>query len=97
MERVNIGGHYFNFEEDARLGSLFRPNLSPARIIRDVILDSYTLDFAKHAPASDIPKLSLVWESLPAELARKNNKFVFSVIKEGARAREWEPTQRKGV
>ncbi|MDA0323862.1 MAG: ATP-binding protein [Verrucomicrobia bacterium] len=60
------------------------------RRIQKAILDSYTLDFAKHAPASDIPKLSMVWESLPAQLARENNKFLFSVIKEGARAREYE-------
>jgi predicted AAA+ superfamily ATPase len=60
------------------------------RIVQKAILDSYTLDFAKHAPTSDIPKLSLVWESLPTQLARENKKFLFSVIKEGARAREYE-------
>ena len=60
------------------------------RVVQKAILDSYTLDFAKHAPSSDIPKLSLVWESLPSQLARENHKFLFSVIKKGARAREYE-------
>lgn len=60
------------------------------RVVQKAILDSYTLDFAKHAPSSDIPKLSLVWDSLPSQLARENKKFLFSVVKEGARAREYE-------
>ncbi len=60
------------------------------RSVQRAILDSYSLDFAKHAPASDIPKLSLVWESLPSQLARENKKFLFSLAKEGARAREYE-------
>ncbi len=66
------------------------PDKGDYRIVQKAILDSYTLDFAKHAPPSDIPKLSLVWESLPAQLARENNKFLFSLIKSGARAREYE-------
>lgn len=66
------------------------PDRSDCRAIQRAILDAYTLDFAKHAPATDIPKLSLLWESLPAQLARENRKFLFSVVKEGARAREYE-------
>lgn len=54
------------------------------------VLDSYILDFAKHAPTHDIPKLSLVWDSLPTQLARENKKFLFSLLKKGARAREYE-------
>lgn len=66
------------------------PEGSDCRSIQRAILDAYTLDFVKHAPATDIPKLSLVWESLPAQLTRENHKFMFSVVKEGARAREFE-------
>jgi hypothetical protein len=61
-----------------------------SRGIQRAILDSYTLDFAKHAPPTDIPKLSLLWESLPAQLARENKKFLFAVARQGARAREYE-------
>jgi len=60
------------------------------RSIQRAILDAYMLDFAKHAPASDIPKLSLLWNALPAQLARENKKFLFSLVKTGARAREYE-------
>jgi predicted AAA+ superfamily ATPase len=61
-----------------------------SRAVQRAILDSYTLDFAKHAPPTDIPKLSLLWESLPAQLARENKKFLFAVARQGARAREYE-------
>jgi predicted AAA+ superfamily ATPase len=66
------------------------PGSGDCRIVQRAILDSYALDFAKHAPASDIPKLSLLWQSLPAQLARENKKFLFSLAKDGARAREYE-------
>lgn len=61
--------------------------------VRDIhkeILNAYVLDFAKHAPSQDIPKLSLVWESIPTQLARENKKFNFTVLKKTARAREYE-------
>jgi predicted AAA+ superfamily ATPase len=65
-------------------------NAKKTREIQQEIIKSYVLDFAKHAPAHDIPKLSLIWESIPKHLARENKKFVFSAIKKGARAREYE-------
>jgi hypothetical protein len=48
------------------------------------------MDFAKHAPASDIPKLTLHWNSIPKHLAKENKKFTFSAVKKSARAREYE-------
>ena len=65
-------------------------DLPGVREIQKEILSSYVLDFAKHAPTSDIPKLSLIWNSIPAQLARENRKFMFSAIRSGARAREYE-------
>jgi len=64
--------------------------LMQVREIQREIIDSYVLDFAKHAPASDIPKLTLIWESLVVHLAKENKKFLFSALKKGARAREYE-------
>ncbi len=64
-----------------------------ARITRQIqneVLDSYLLDFAKHAPATDIPKLGLIWDSIPKHLAKENKKFMFSAVKKGARARGYE-------
>lgn len=54
------------------------------------ILDSYELDFAKHAPVSDIPKLNLIWKSIPSQLARESGKFVFGHAKPGARSKDLE-------
>jgi hypothetical protein len=54
------------------------------------ILKTYTYDFAKHAKAIDIPRLNLVWDSIPKYLGRENKKFVFSKLKDGARGRDYE-------
>jgi len=54
------------------------------------IINSYLLDFSKHAPTSDIPKLGMIWNSIPAHLSRENKKFVFSAVRKSARAREYE-------
>ncbi|OEU60223.1 MAG: hypothetical protein BBJ57_06175, partial [Desulfobacterales bacterium PC51MH44] len=65
-------------------------NEREVREIQEEIIKSYIMDFAKHAPASDIPKLTLLWESIPKHLARENKKFIFSAVKKSARAREYE-------
>jgi len=65
-------------------------NLTEVRENQKEIIDSYLLDFAKHAITSDIPKLGMIWDSIPAYLSRENKKFVFSAIRKSARAREYE-------
>jgi hypothetical protein len=65
-------------------------NALEIREIQQEIIKSYVYDFAKHAPATDIPKLTLIWDSIPKHLAQENKKFVFSAVKKGARAREYE-------
>ena len=59
------------------------------KILDNILLD-YSNDFSKHASASDIPKLSWIWDSVPKQLAKDNNKFVFSHVKEGKRAADLE-------
>jgi len=54
------------------------------------IVSAYELDFAKHAKATDFPKISLIWGSLPSQLSRENKKFLYQTVKPGARAREYE-------
>lgn len=54
------------------------------------ILHSYTLDFSKHAPKGDIPKIGEIWHSLPSQLAKENRKFIYKLVRPGARAREYE-------
>lgn len=59
------------------------------RVLSD-ILSSFESDFGKHAPIEDVPKIRYIWQSLPSQLARENKKFVYSAVKPGARAREYE-------
>lgn len=54
------------------------------------ILNAYELDFSKHAEVKDIAKLGSLWGSIPSQLARENKKFLYSAVKTGARAREYE-------
>ena len=54
------------------------------------ILDTYTQDFSKHAPSSLVPKLRYLWNSIPSQLTKENKKFIYGLVKEGARAREYE-------
>lgn len=54
------------------------------------ILGAYERDFAKHLEPKDFPKLSMIWKSIPSQLARENKKFLYKAVKEGARAREYE-------
>ena len=54
------------------------------------ILGAYERDFGKHPASSTIPKISLIWKSIPSQLAKENKKFLYNTIKEGARAREYE-------
>lgn len=54
------------------------------------ILDAYQTDFAKHAPAANVMRISEVWESLPSQLAKENKRFVYSKIKDSARGREYD-------
>ena len=58
--------------------------------IQSNILQSYESDFAKHVSAQEANKISLIWNSIPSQLAKENKKFLYQVIKEGARAREYE-------
>ena len=54
------------------------------------ILDSYTRDFSKHTDKNTATKIKYIWESIPSQLAKENRKFVYGVIRDGARAREYE-------
>ncbi|MDD6245045.1 MAG: ATP-binding protein [bacterium] len=58
--------------------------------IQHNILSAYENDFSKHTDASEANKISLIWNGIPSQLSRENKKFVYQVVKEGARAREYE-------
>ena len=58
--------------------------------VQENILKAYESDFSKHTQNSEANKISLIWNSMPSQLARENKKFLYQTIKEGARAREYE-------
>ncbi len=58
--------------------------------IQNGILNDYASDFSKYAPVNDVPKIRWIWDSVPVQLAKENNKFVFSHVKAGKRSAELE-------
>ena len=60
------------------------------REIQHEILESYDRDFSKHAPEEIVPRIRQLWNSLPAQLSKENRKFLYGVVRDGARAREYE-------
>lgn len=66
-----------------------RDIMAADNVIADILL-SYESDFGKHADKFDVNKIGLIWDSLPSQLAKENKKFLYSAVKEGARAREYE-------
>jgi len=61
-----------------------------ARQLQKEILMAYEQDFSKHAPNEAVPRIRMLWSSTPAQLAKENRKFVYGLIRQGARAREYE-------
>jgi predicted AAA+ superfamily ATPase len=61
-----------------------------ARQLQNKILKSYQSDFSKYAPKEILPRINMVWSSIPAQLAKENKKFIYGLIKEGARAKDFE-------
>ena len=60
------------------------------REIQKQILETYEHDFSKYAPADIVPRIRMLWNSVPAQLAKENRKFVYGMVKEGSRARDYE-------
>jgi predicted AAA+ superfamily ATPase len=64
--------------------------LDLVRTVQRNILNTYAMDFAKHAPKEDVARLGIIWDSVPTYLAKENKKFIYSALAKGARAREYE-------
>ena len=65
-------------------------NMELVNNVQENILKAYESDFSKHTENSEANKISLIWNSIPSQLAKENKKFLYQTIKEGARAREYE-------
>ena len=61
-----------------------------ARQIQNKILKNYRSDFSKHVPKEILPRINMVWDTIPAQLAKENKKFIYGMLKEGARAKDFE-------
>jgi hypothetical protein len=60
------------------------------RDIQQNLLSLYEMDFSKHAPTQLVPRIRMVWNSIPAQLSKENRKFVYGLIRDGARAKDFE-------
>lgn len=65
-------------------------NFIDARTVHRDILDGYRRDISKHAPKSDVRKIEMCWQSIPSQLARENKKFMYSAVRKGGRASEFQ-------
>jgi len=65
-------------------------DLFAVRKIQNRILSDYRKDFGKHVPSALLPKVKMIWDSVPAQLAKENKKFIYGALKKGARAKDFE-------
>jgi predicted AAA+ superfamily ATPase len=65
-------------------------DFNEVREVQSRLLAAFEQDFSKHAPNEAVPRLRMLWNSIPAQLAKENRKFIYGLIKEGARAKEYE-------
>ncbi|MBE6813358.1 MAG: ATP-binding protein [Ruminococcaceae bacterium] len=65
-------------------------DFNEVREIQKRILAAYEQDFSKHAPNEIVPRLRMLWNSIPSQLAKENKKFIYGLVREGARAKEYE-------
>lgn len=65
-------------------------DFSEVREIQKRILTAYEQDFSKHAPIETVPKIRMIWNSIPSQLAKENKKFIYGLVRKGGRAKEYE-------
>lgn len=65
-------------------------DMTALRNIQKQILAAYEQDFSKHAPNQIVPRIRMLWNSIPAQLAKENRKFIYGIIRQGARAKDYE-------
>lgn len=75
---------------EAAMALLENKGMQTVEEVLQNILELYALDFSKYAEPIDIPRINMLWQSLPSQLAKENRKFIYKVVKSGARAREYE-------
>ena len=74
----------------AVLAHVEQKGLQEVRSIQKQIIQDYRRDFSKHAPDREVPRINMVWDSIPAQLAKENKKFIYGAVKKSARAADFE-------
>lgn len=82
--------YYVGGMPEAVLDFITNKDLKSVRAIQNKLLYAYENDLSKHAPGEIVTKIRMLWNSIPAQLAKENKKFLYGLIREGARAREYE-------
>jgi len=82
--------YYIGGMPEAILSFSQNDDFSEVRSIQKRILMSYEQDFSKHAPNEIVPRIRLLWNSIPAQLSKENRKFIYGIIRQGARAKDYE-------
>lgn len=92
QEYVELLKHYYYVGGMPEVVQSFAENqdFGEAREIQQRILAAYEQDFSKHAPNEVVPRIRMLWNSIPAQLTKENKKFIYGLVKEGARAKEYE-------
>ena len=89
---IDLLKHYYYIGGMPEVVQSFSENrdFNEVREIQKRILAAYEQDFSKHAPNEVVPRIRMLWNSIPAQLTKENKKFIYGLIKEGARAKEYE-------
>ena len=82
--------YYVGGMPEAVAGYIEGKGLIAVRKIHKDILAGYRKDFSKHAPKKEVPRIEMVWDSLPSHLAKENKKFIYGAVRKGARAKDFE-------
>ena len=92
QDYIDLLKHYYYVGGMPEVVLSFSENkdFNEVREIQQRILAAYEQDFSKHAPNEVVPRIRMLWNSIPAQLTKENKKFIYGLIKEGARAKEYE-------
>jgi len=92
QDYIDLLKHYYfvGGMPEAVLSFSENKDFNEVREIQQRILSAYEQDFSKHAPNEVVPRIRMLWNSIPAQLTKENKKFIYGLIKEGARAKDYE-------
>jgi predicted AAA+ superfamily ATPase len=82
--------YYIGGMPEAVLAYSSQSDFKEVRAIQKRILSAYEHDFSKHAPSEIVPRIRMLWNAIPAQLAKENKKFIYGAVKPGSRAKEYE-------